>query len=470
MKRIIVVLVVILLIGGAVGGGWWYVSQHPEVQEQLLAMWDQLLTELELKGEEPIAEGLQASGTIEAHQVFVTSEVSGRIVALHADEGDAVEENQVLVELDTTLVEAELEAALAGVTVAEAQLAQVKAGARDVDIRQAEAVLAQAEVARDVAYQAWQDAQLLRDNPQDLQVQIAAAETEVAVAEHRLKQALALKDAAEKLKDHMAEVLEKAEEGVEVIVPLPGGGTEKRRVYPDSQTMAKLRDEYGKALNNWWQAWIGVNSAQAALDGAKDSLAVLQAQLANPHTLQAQVDAAYAQYEAAQAAVAQAQAALDALRAGASEEQIAVAEAAVDQAWAAVEPLRVRFAKMTIRAPISGVVLERPVHEGEVVMTGGTLYTLADLDEVTLTIYVPETDLGRVRLGQEVLVTVDTFPGRIFKGEITYIASEAEFTPKNIQTKEERVNMVFAVKVRIPNPDHALKPGMPADAVIPEGD
>jgi multidrug efflux pump subunit AcrA (membrane-fusion protein) len=92
--------------------------------------------------------------------------------------------------------------------------------------------------------------------------------------------------------------------------------------------------------------------------------------------------------------------------------------------------------------------------------------TLADLDNLTLTIFVPEDQVGKVQIGQPVSVTVDAYPERVFPGTVTFIASQAEFTPKNVQTKEERVNMVFAVRVGLPNGDHALKPGMPADAVI----
>jgi len=92
--------------------------------------------------------------------------------------------------------------------------------------------------------------------------------------------------------------------------------------------------------------------------------------------------------------------------------------------------------------------------------------TIANLDEVTLVIYIPENRIGQVRLGQEAQVQVDSFPERVFVGHVSSIAGEAEFTPRNVQTQEERVNLVFAVKVRIPNPDYALKPGMPADATI----
>jgi multidrug resistance efflux pump len=112
------------------------------------------------------------------------------------------------------------------------------------------------------------------------------------------------------------------------------------------------------------------------------------------------------------------------------------------------------------------LVLERSIHAGELAGPGVTLLTLGDLDQVTLTVYVPEDELGRVLIGQQVEVRVDSFPERAFQGRIVAIAQEAEFTPRNVQTQKERVNMVFAVDVSIPNPDHALKPGMPADAVI----
>ena len=99
-------------------------------------------------------------------------------------------------------------------------------------------------------------------------------------------------------------------------------------------------------------------------------------------------------------------------------------------------------------------------------MPGAPQIKLGDLDNLTLTVYVPQDQIGKIELGQPVSVTVDAYPGRTFMGAVKFIASQAEFTPKNVQTKEQRVSMVFAVQVRLPNPDHALKPGMPADAVL----
>jgi HlyD family secretion protein len=103
---------------------------------------------------------------------------------------------------------------------------------------------------------------------------------------------------------------------------------------------------------------------------------------------------------------------------------------------------------------------------GEIAAPNISLLTIADLDRVTLTIYVPENQIGLVKVGQEVRVKVDSYPERTFDARVVHIASQAEFTPKNVQTQEERVSTVFAVKIEIPNPDGALKPGMPADAEI----
>jgi multidrug resistance efflux pump len=211
-----------------------------------------------------------------------------------------------------------------------------------------------------------------------------------------------------------------------------------------------------------------LQQAEAALSGAEDYVKELSRQMANPVNAQAQANAAESQYRIASAAVQLAQAHVDGLKMGATPEQIAAVEAQVGIAQAALDSLQVQSDKFTLLAPISGLVMERPVHVGEVALPGYPLMTLADLDNVTLTIFVPEDQLGRVQLGQAVSVTVDAYPGRTFMGEVSHIASEAEFTPKNVQTREERVNMVFAVKVKLPNTDHALKPGMPADAVLPD--
>ena len=449
-KRLWVALILLLLIAAG-GAGWWYLSSHPEALNQPLV-------ELELQPAKA-PEGISASGFIEAEEVSVVAELGGRIVEVLADEGDEVEEGQVLVKLDTALLEAQIAQAQAALEMAQARLAQVEAGARPEEIRKAEAELAQAKAACDGAYQAWQDALALRDNPQELEAKIDAARTELEVAEHRLKQAIANKDAAEMVKKNLESALAQLDDALSK--PLPDPVRESLK-----EEKAKLWSQLGEATNDWWQAWVAVNAAVAARDGARAALDDLLAMRENPQELNAQVDAARSQYETAQAAVKVAEAKLDALRAGATKEQLAAARAQVRQAEANVRALEVQLEKATLRSPIAGLVTNRVAHEGELASPGAVLMTVANLDEVTLTLYIAEDKIGRVKVGQGVEVRVDSYPGEVFEGEVSYISSEAEFTPKNVQTKEERVSMVFAVKVRIGNAEHKLKPGMPADAVI----
>jgi multidrug resistance efflux pump len=206
--------------------------------------------------------------------------------------------------------------------------------------------------------------------------------------------------------------------------------------------------------------------AQAELEGAQNYLNVLWSMRANPLTLEAQLHATEIESRLAEAQVEAAQAALDELESGPTQEQIAMAEAQVRQAKAAVGLVDAQIAQLRLVAPMDGIVTSRSGQTGETAMMGAPLLTIANLDEVTLVIYIPENRIGQVRLGQEVEVRVDSFPERVFVGHVSSIAGEAEFTPRNVQTQEERVNLVFAVKVRIPNPDYALKAGMPADATI----
>jgi len=424
--------VALILVAGAV------VALSPGLRERALAL---------VGTPRPAAGKITASGFIEAEEVAIAAEVGGRIAGVLVAEGDMVEAGQVLIRLDDRIAQAQVAVAQAGVEVAQAQLARARAGARPEEIRRARALLAQAEAARDGAYQAWQDARALLANPQDLNARIVQAEAHVNAARATLDQAVALKDMAEMAYNQYQAAMREWESIPEPYRP-------------------PLSPEVHGVIYAYWKAWAGVNSAGAAYDGARETLDLLYQMKKNPQSLRAQVDAAEAQYRAAEAAVAQAQAYLDGLEAGATPEEIAALEAQVRQAEAQLESARTVLAKLTLTAPVGGQVVEIVGHAGELAAPGVTLITLADLEEVTLTVYVPENRLGQVQVGQSVEVRVDSFPDRVFIGRVASIATEAEFTPRNIQTADERANMVFAVKVVIPNPDRALKPGMPADAVL----
>ena len=137
-----------------------------------------------------------------------------------------------------------------------------------------------------------------------------------------------------------------------------------------------------------------------------------------------------------------------------------------EQNKATIELIKTNIENSIIKSPIDGLVLSKNTEMGEVVLPGNSVLTLGDLSRPWVKIYIKETDLGKVKLGQKAEVKIDTYPDKVFEGKVTYISSQAEFTPRNIQTKEERVKLVFGIKVSLDNPLQILKPGMPADVSL----
>jgi HlyD family secretion protein len=444
MKRGILVLLFLVVVVGALAGGWRWARTSPEQATEFLVNGGLEATRAEefvgrLGGqvgpeEEPT---LVVSGSIEGEEVTIVSELGGRIIGLNVDEGDSVEVGQVLVELDTSLLRAQMAQAEAGVLAAEANLANVKAGTHPAEIMAAQALLHQAIAERSAAETAWQDSVAVLANPQEIEAQIAEARAAVDLATVQIEQMEAQIATAKVERDRY-------------------------------RAQGSMEEKWLYVIHNYQveAAEASLDAARANRKGAEETLAALEALRDNPLAVASQVHRAEGQYDIAVAGVAVAKAKLDELKAGPTAEELAVAEALVDQARSAISALETQIEKMTLHSPIAGIVTSRSAHEGEAAIAGATLLSVANLDEVKLTVYIPEDELGRVYLGQQVEVQVDSFPGRVFTGTVCYISQQAEFTPRNVQTEEERVNMVFAVRVRLPNQDHLLKPGMPADAVI----
>jgi HlyD family secretion protein len=151
---------------------------------------------------------------------------------------------------------------------------------------------------------------------------------------------------------------------------------------------------------------------------------------------------------------------------GSRKEDIAIARANLREANANLGLSRVKLDYTTLRAPSAGVITVRQAEVGEVVVPGTPVVTLADLDHIWLRAYIAETDLGRIRWGQGATVTTDTYPGKPYRGRVSFISSTAEFTPKSVQTYKERITLVYRIKIDIDNPNRELKPGMPADARV----
>ena len=221
--------------------------------------------------------------------------------------------------------------------------------------------------------------------------------------------------------------------------------------------LARTRELYARDL----VAFQEVDRARNAYDvaaaneaSARERLALLEACARKD-----EIDAARAELRAAQERVRL-------RRAGPRPDAVAAARAQVAEARAALALGQARLAEMRIQSPLTGLVLRKNLEVGEMANPGVSILTLMDPHDMWLRAYVSETEVGRIRVGQQALITVDAFPGRTFAGAISEIASEAEFTPKNVQTKKERVNLVFRVKIAVRDAEGVLKPGLPADAQL----
>ncbi len=441
---------------------------------------------------------LTASGYIEAEEIAIAPQVGGRVMAILAEAGAEVAAGTPLVRLDDRIAQAQVALAEAKVREAEAQLALARNGVAPADLRVLEAQQRQAQAGRAGACQAWESARAILENPQELDRQIAVLRAQVRAAEAGTRAAEAGKDAAElglalfeDAREQIANAPEKVvlydgsisdlpydipQEILDFLAQNPTNGTYR---FGDTEIVldgghvtiyyypnVALPMEAHFVPNEYWKAWIALNSAQAQQQGAQNALALLYAIRDNPQQIQAQVDVAASQCRQAEALTAAAAAGVEAARAGATSDELAALEALLLLAQAELEQAQVALARQTLVAPASGIVLDQLVEVGELAIPGGAALTLADLDTVRLTLYVPNARLGEVQLGQPVQVRVDSFPDRVFTGELVYLSPEAEFPPANVPQADSRAALVFAVRVRIPNPDHALRSGMPAEAVF----
>lgn len=230
------------------------------------------------------------------------------------------------------------------------------------------------------------------------------------------------------------------------------------------QALAEL--EAGSRRDEVRQAEATVARAEAEAKRLADDLRRQQALFDREVISRQRFDAALAAHDAAQAQLKEGRAALALVREGPRRERIAQGRARLREAEAGLKEAETRLGYARLAAPTAGVVTAKHAEPGEQVNPGSPVITVGDLSSCWLRAYIPETELGRVKLGQKVRVTSDTYQGKAYEGTIAFISPEAEFTPKNVQTEKERVKLVYRIKVTIPNPQQELKPGMPADGEI----
>lgn len=292
---------------------------------------------------------IEASGNIEATDVVVSSQVSGKVLKILKEEGHKINSGDTVIVIDPSTYEMKLREAESSLVAAEAQYQLLKSGARKEDIKQAEENLKQAEINFNSAEQ------------------------------------------------------------------------DKQRFENLYQSKSITKKQLDDAVARYEIMLAQFNSAKENLIKIKN--------LARP-------------------------------------EELKQAEANVNRLKSTADILKKNLNDCYVTSPINGFIVKKFIEAGENAGPLTSLFKVSDLSAVDLIIYISETDLGKVKLGQSVDISVDTYPDKIYKGTVNYISPEAEFTPKNIQTKEERTKLVFAVKVRIENPNFELKTGMPADASI----
>lgn len=178
------------------------------------------------------------------------------------------------------------------------------------------------------------------------------------------------------------------------------------------------------------------------------------------------LEKAQSDYETSHARVVEAAKALKLAQKGPRAEKIEQARAVVEAGQKALEVAETKLQYATLTSPMDGIVLSQNIEPGEYVSAGTPIVTIGKMDSVWVRAFIDETDLGKVRVGQSVRVKTDTYPDKVYDGKVSFISSESEFTPKTVQTDQERVKLVYRIKIDVPNPKMELKPGMPADGEI----
>ena len=356
---------------------------------------------------------LNVSGNIELTEVDISFKTAGRLVTLAVEEGDQVKKGALIARLDQEELLQRRESAAASLDSTRSRLLQ-SGTAIEYQRQQTEAQLSRSRAELDQAKAVLQE------------LEIGSRRQEIESAKAALARAKA----------------------------------EQQRAQADWERAQSLYKDKDISTARYDEAKAQFESAQAQLQQATEQFDLVQE---GPR--KEDIDGAKAQVERAKANVRLAEAARLELK-RLQEEQLA-RKADTRQATAQLDVQETLLKNAEVTAPMDGVVLVKSAEPGEVLAAGTTVVTLGNLAKPWLRAYINEQDLGRVKLGTAVKVTTDSFPGKTYSGRVSFIASEAEFTPKQIQTQEERVKLVYRIKIDVDNPAGELKSNMPADAEIP---
>jgi HlyD family secretion protein len=352
------------------------------------------------------------SGNIELTEVNIAFKTAGRLIERNVDEGDAVKKGQIVARLDRDQLVAQRDRETAGLESAASQLAQARTSVE------------------------WERATLEAD--------IETRKADLAAAEARLAE---LRNGA------------RPQEKLDVKAAVDSAAAEVERAKKDwdrAQTLFKNDDISAAQFDQYRSRW---QSAEALLKQTKEREGLV---LAGPRI--EQVNAQQAQVERARGALKMAQA--NALEIERRKQEMTTRRAEMARSKASMALIDWQLSDTVAISPVDGVVLVKAADVGEVLAPGTSVVTVGDIEHPWLRGYINETDLGKVKVGSKAKVTTDSYKGKVYDGRVTFISSEAEFTPKQIQTQQERVKLVYRIKIELDNPRRELKSNMPADAEI----
>ena len=352
------------------------------------------------------------SGNIELTEINIAFKTAGRLIERTVDEGDPVKKDQLIARLDRDQLVAQQDRETAGLKSSEFQLAQAQTGLE------------------------WQKATLAAD--------IEQKRADLASAEARLAE---LKNGSRPQEKQDARAAVEAAEAE---------SERAKKDYERAQTLIKNDDISHSQFDQYRNR---ADSTAASLKSAKEREALV---LAGPR--QEQIDQQAAQVERARALLKMSEA--NALEMKRREQELSTRLAEMERSKANLQLIGTQISETASYSPVDGVVLVKAADVGEVLAPGTSVVTIGDIDHPWLRGYINETDLAKMKIGSKARVTTDSYPGKVYNGRVSFIASEAEFTPKQIQTQQERVKLVYRVKIDVENPNRELKSNMPADAEI----
>lgn len=364
----------------------------------------------------PQPAGLELSGRIEGYETDIGARVAGRVESVVVREGERVRKGQIIVQLDDAQVQAQLQGAIARLQAAEqqAQQANLQIGVINSQIQEAQLNYQQSQGSA--------EGQISQS-----QAQVATAEAQLNQAQAQVQQAQAELNLAKVNRDRYARLVKQ--------------GAVARQQFDQAQT------SYETALSTLNARKSALNAAQKQVNAAQGQLTQAQTTSLNPEIRNTQLDALRKQLAQQQS-------------------QLKAAQAEVANAQAAKQEIQAQMSYLKVVSPIDGVVTTRSVEPGEVVTNGRILLSVINLGDVYLRGFVPEGEIGQIRVGQPAKVFLDSAPDQALPAQVAQIDTQASFTPENIYFRQDRVQQVFGVKLRINNPAGFAKPGMPADGEI----